>query len=543
MRDYRQVQQIIAGLAEGVILIDLNQRILWANDAALAMHGVTRLNDLGTTMEEYRQRFRLRYRNNHPLDRGEHPIERVIAGEESSDVTVEVSHVDDPERCWIHAIRCFVITDDQDKPDYLVLIIEDETDRFEAEERFESAFNANPAPAIICRLSDLRYVKVNPGFLEMTGYAREDVIGRSAYEIDVLAEAEMRDLALERLKEGQTIPQMEACLALPGGVRKLVIVAGQPIEIQDASCMLFTFADLDPRRKAEMALRQSEERFAKSFRLSPVPATICMLDGLKVIEANEAYTKITGYAEEEIVGRSSAELGVWPDRATRERFKQAIDKEGSVRNFDIQLRTKDGTAVDCCSLGRGGHDQRSAMRAVRHAGHHRAQTVGKRADRRNRGCHGGHVLVQPQHRGEARRTAPNLSFGFAQRRPERLDRARAGYSWPDLRGAERPRDERDAEAVAEHDPKPCLVALPEDRRQSTQRRDYLGEGARDHRPGRSQVKEERKKVEKYYPGWYFLHLSGLLDPSSPQHSSHGCVGIPDGRMRGRVPMTDNGSAQ
>ena len=44
MRDYRQVQQIIAGLAEGVILVDLNQRILWANEAALAMHGVTRLD-------------------------------------------------------------------------------------------------------------------------------------------------------------------------------------------------------------------------------------------------------------------------------------------------------------------------------------------------------------------------------------------------------------------------------------------------------------------------------------------------------------------
>jgi PAS domain S-box-containing protein len=347
MRDYRQVQQTLAGLAEGAILIDLNQRILWANEAALTMHGVARLAELGTTIKEYRQRFRLRYRNNHPLDRGDHPVERVIAGEASSDATIEVTHVNDPEQRWIHAIRCFVITDEQNKPHYLILIIEDETDRIEAEERFERAFNANPAPAIICRLSDLRYVRANPGFLEMTGYAREDVIGRSAYEIDVLAEAEKRDLALERLKEGRSIPQMEACLALPDGVRKLVIVAGQPIEIQDASCMLFTFADLDPRRKAETALRQSEERFAKSFRLSPVPATICMLDGLKVIEANEAYTKITGYAEDESIGRSSAELGVWPDRATRERFKQAIDKEGSVRNFDIQLRTKDGTVVDC----------------------------------------------------------------------------------------------------------------------------------------------------------------------------------------------------
>ena len=37
--------------------------------------------------------------------------------------------------------------------------------------------------------------------------------------------------------------------------------------------MPFTFADLKPRRKAETALRQSEERFAKAFRLAPVPTT------------------------------------------------------------------------------------------------------------------------------------------------------------------------------------------------------------------------------------------------------------------------------
>jgi PAS domain S-box-containing protein len=346
-RDHRQLQQIIARLAEGVILVDLDQSILWANDAALRMHGVKRSKDLGSTIEDYRQRFRLRYRNNRPLDRGQYPIERVIAGEEFCDVTVKVSHVDDPEQCWVHAIRCFVITDDEDAPDYLVLIIEDETDRFEAEERFESAFNANPAPAIICRLSDLRYIKVNQGFLEMTGYAREDVIGRSAYEIDVLAEAEKRDLALERFKEGRTIPQMEACLSIADGGQKFVIVAGEPIEIQDESCILFTFADLDPRKRAEVALRQSEERFAKSFRLSPMPATICALDGLKVIEANESYAKITGYSENEIIGRSSTELGLWRDRATQQRLQQTIEKEGNVHNFDLPLRAKDGAVLDC----------------------------------------------------------------------------------------------------------------------------------------------------------------------------------------------------
>jgi PAS domain S-box-containing protein len=111
--------------------------------------------------------------------------------------------------------------------------------------------------------------------------------------------------------------------------------------------MLFTFADLDPRKKAETALRQSEERFAKSFRLSPMPATICTLDGLKIIEANESYAKFTGYSEGEIIGRSATELGLWRDRSTEQRLQQTIEKEGSVHHFDLSLRAKDGASLDC----------------------------------------------------------------------------------------------------------------------------------------------------------------------------------------------------
>ena len=68
--DRRQLHQIIAGLTEGVILIEPDQRIVWANEAALAMHGGTELKALGDNVPEYRERFRLRYRNNHPVRDG-----------------------------------------------------------------------------------------------------------------------------------------------------------------------------------------------------------------------------------------------------------------------------------------------------------------------------------------------------------------------------------------------------------------------------------------------------------------------------------------
>jgi PAS domain-containing protein len=140
------------------------------------------------------------------------------------------------------------------------------------------------------------------------------VVGRTVQELDVLEGAKQRGLALDRLREHRTIPQMEAWPRLPGGAARLVLVAGQPIEMGDADCMLFTFADLEPRRRAEVALRQSEERFGKAFRLAPVPMAVAALDDwFRFLLVNEAFVEATGHGEAEAVGRTAAELGLWDD--------------------------------------------------------------------------------------------------------------------------------------------------------------------------------------------------------------------------------------
>ena len=88
--DRTQLQQIIAGLNDGVILIDTDQTIAWANAMALTLHGVTEVAELGATVSEYRERFRLTYRNRHKLPKGDYPMERLLAGEAFSEVVVEV---------------------------------------------------------------------------------------------------------------------------------------------------------------------------------------------------------------------------------------------------------------------------------------------------------------------------------------------------------------------------------------------------------------------------------------------------------------------
>lgn len=343
----RQLQQIISGLSDGVILAEVDQTILWANEAALLMHGVEKVEELGANTQEYAARFALRYRNNHPLVLENYPLSRVADGEEFSDVVVEVTPTGDEEKTWVHRLRSLVLTDASGEPELLVLILSDATEWASAEQRFEKTFNANPAPAVICRLSDLRYIKVNQGFLEMTGYSRDQVIGRSVYELDVLEQAENKDLAVKRLGEGSTIPQMQAELKLPEGGSKLVIVAGQPLDMNEEDCMLFSFTDLEPRRKAETALRQSEERFAKSFRLTPVPTLVCNAANRQVVDINEAFMNITGYISEELIGKSIEDIDFIDSPQASTQLFTTLEKAGNLDGLDLKIRKKGSEVIDC----------------------------------------------------------------------------------------------------------------------------------------------------------------------------------------------------
>ncbi len=113
-------------------------------------------------------------------------------------------------------------------------------------------------------------------------------------------------------------------------------------EARFAGRMIGVSLDITERKKAEEALRLSEEKFAKAFRASPTSIMISSLNDGRYIEVNDTFLQLTGYRRDEVIGRTSVEMNVWTMPEERERFIQEITKQGAVRDFEARYRKKSG---------------------------------------------------------------------------------------------------------------------------------------------------------------------------------------------------------
>jgi len=97
-------------------------------------------------------------------------------------------------------------------------------------------------------------------------------------------------------------------------------------------------------------LRFQQEKFAKAFRASPYGIVLMDAFSERIIDLNEAFTEITGYARDEALDKSHAELGLWESREEREKAAEELKTKGRIREREFRLRTKQSEILPClCS--------------------------------------------------------------------------------------------------------------------------------------------------------------------------------------------------
>jgi PAS domain S-box-containing protein len=105
-------------------------------------------------------------------------------------------------------------------------------------------------------------------------------------------------------------------------------------------------SDITERQRAEAALRQSEARFAKAFQSNPAAMCITTIREGRFIEINDRYGQLFDYSREELIGRTSVELGLWADPAVRALMVERLEARVPVREHRTRFRRKNRDLID-----------------------------------------------------------------------------------------------------------------------------------------------------------------------------------------------------
>ncbi len=206
-----------------------------------------------------------------------------------------------------------------------------------------------------------RIVDFNPAAERTFGYRRDEVIGKTLAETIVppsLRESHRRGLA-KYLETGEG-PVLGRRIELTG-LRKdgsefpvelaITRIAGEPPTFVGFA------RDISDQKELESARRESEERFQKSFYGTPVAMSLLALPDNRFIDVNESFLRLFEFTREEVIGRTSLDIGLWSDPAAREGLLEKLRAGEPVRNVELTLRTKSGktrhviVAVETLSLG------------------------------------------------------------------------------------------------------------------------------------------------------------------------------------------------
>lgn len=101
--------------------------------------------------------------------------------------------------------------------------------------------------------------------------------------------------------------------------------------------------DITERKLAEMAVRESEEKYYLTYNSSPDAVNINRLDDGLYIDINEGFTNLTGFTREDAIGKTSLEINVWHDPADRKKLVEGLKQKGYYENLEACFRRKDGT--------------------------------------------------------------------------------------------------------------------------------------------------------------------------------------------------------
>ncbi|MBX3060039.1 MAG: PAS domain S-box protein [Anaerolineae bacterium] len=217
-----------------------------------------------------------------------------------------------------------------------------------SEQNYREIFNATSDAIIIYDTQTGLMVDVNDRMLEMFGYSYDEARQLTINDLTInrapYSATEALAIIKKTMAEGTQL--VEWLVPRKNGELFWIEAALRGSDIGGHGRILATVRDISERKRAEESLRLSEERFAKAFRASGDGISISTLVEGRIIDINNAHTRIFGYTREEAIGQTAYALNIYADPASRDRLRTILEKNGEVHHLELKAQRKSGELFD-----------------------------------------------------------------------------------------------------------------------------------------------------------------------------------------------------
>ena len=194
--------------------------------------------------------------------------------------------------------------------------------------------------AVIVRTIEGTITFWNKGAETLYGWSEEEAVGKNTHDL-LQTEfphgfTQVREhLGLHRTWEGELVQRTR-------DGKKIVVRSRWSSHEQAAhgAVLLESNMDITEQKGRERAIRMSEERFSLAFRSNPYPLAISRVRDGVFLDVNDAILALYGMSRDEMIGRSSLDLGILVNPSERAELVEALQREGIVHEFEITIRTR-----------------------------------------------------------------------------------------------------------------------------------------------------------------------------------------------------------
>jgi PAS domain S-box-containing protein len=210
----------------------------------------------------------------------------------------------------------------------------------ESEERYRYLVE-QASEAIFERDAEDYVISVNRKAEEMTGYNRGELLRMKLSSLFTPESLKVSPLRFDLLDQGNTVTEMRN-MTRQSGETFVVEMVSRKMENGRYQTIM---RDVTERIKVEEDLHEYQQRLELIFKINPAVMSISTLHEGRFLSVNPAFSKMTGYAVEEMVGHTSAELQLWADKNQRETLIKSLKAPSQIVTAVVKVRCKSGKIV------------------------------------------------------------------------------------------------------------------------------------------------------------------------------------------------------